>query len=102
MEVSNHVPSRAVFDAHFAIRNSVGDEVVSDVDVARTLAAGSLAVLFEFDGTLVVLVTDVVLDLLMLCFQKESALDHLGKDIIHSYQFSFCGTLGVQLLFAGL
>ena len=102
MEISNHVSSRTIFDAYFPIGDSVGDEVVSDVDVSRTLAAGSFAVVFEFDGTLVVLVTDVVLNLFLLGFQKVSTRNHLGKDIVHSHQFGFCGTLGVQLLFAGL
>ena len=48
------------------------------------------------------MITYVVLDLFVPCFQKVSAPDHLGEDLIHSYQFSFRGTFGVQLLFAGL
>jgi len=95
-------PVGAVFDANLAIGYSICDEVVSDVNVSCLLANGLFAVVFELGGTLIILVTDVVLNLLLLGFQEVSAPYHLGKDIIHSYQLGFGGTIGVQLLFAGL
>ena len=95
MEISHHVSSRAVFVAHFTIGNSIGNKVVPDVDMPDTLAAGPPAVVFEFDGTLIVLVTDVVLNLFLLGFQEVSAPNHLWKDIVHSYQnFSGAGEPG--------
>ena len=49
VEISHHVPSRAIFDAYLAIGYSISNEVVSNVDMPGSLAAGSPAVVFEFD-----------------------------------------------------
>ena len=70
MEISYHVSGWAVFDAHFAIGNYIDDKIVSDIDIPGMLAAGSLAVVFEFDGTIVVLVTDIIFNIFSLCLQK--------------------------------
>jgi len=101
VEISYCVSGWEVFDAHFAIGDSIG-EVASDIDMPGTLATGLPAVVFEFDHTLVVLVTDIILNLFLLGFQEVLAPNHLGEDIVYSYQFRFRGILGIQLLFAGL
>ena len=63
MEISHHVSSRAIFNAHFTIGDSIGNKVVLNVYMPGTLAAGPPTIVFEFDGTLiVVLVTVVVLN----------------------------------------
>ena len=95
MEISHHVTSGAVLDAHFAIGYSVCNKVVSYADVSGAFTARSLPIFFEFHRVIVVLVTDVVLNLFLLGLQEVPASNHLGKDVVHSHQFSFLRTLGV-------
>ena len=81
MEISHHVSSRAVFDAHFIVGDSIGNKVVSDVDMPGTLAAGPPAVVFEFDGTLIVLVTYNICcpQLVLVGFPRSIGLKSFGE-----------------------
>ena len=57
-------------------------------------------IIFYFDGDLVILVNNIVLDLIYLIFQEVAGLDRLGQYIFHSDKLSLSWTLGVNLLFA--
>ena len=67
MIVANHVTRRAVFNTDFIVLHAVRDKKIYDMDVSRTFGAGSLAILFKFHSTFIVLVADVVLQAISLC-----------------------------------
>ena len=47
VDISYHVSNWAILNAHFVIDNSIGDKVVSDIDMPGALAAGSPVQLFS-------------------------------------------------------
>ena len=56
----------------------IGDKKISNVDVARTLTAGSLAVFLHFNGTLVILVKNRASNGVALSFHKKLDIKGIG------------------------
>ena len=100
-EVCNHVSRRAPFHRQLLVLDPVGYKKISDVDMLRPLAARSFAVPLQEDGTLVVLVDDIVSDFISLGFHEISSPAYCWHQIIHTDQFGFRGASCVQLLFCG-
>ena len=67
--------------------NVVSHKKIVDVDVSGPLAAGSPAILFQENSTLVVLVDSRVGDLEALGLQKVTCPEDLGHHIIYTDQF---------------
>jgi hypothetical protein len=97
-EVGGHVPSRTIFDRHLLGRNSVSHEKIANVNMAGLLAARTLAILFEKDGTLIVLVDDILCRIIALCGKEISSPQHLRHDVVHANQFGLGGTAGIDFL----
>jgi hypothetical protein len=72
-EVSDHIPGRTVFDGDFLGCNSVSHEKISNINMAGAFATGALAVLFEKDGALIVLVDDILRRVITLCREEISS-----------------------------
>ena len=72
-KIGYHIAGWAPLHSHLLLVDPVCYEKVTDMDMLRALAARSLAVLLKKDGTLVVLVDNVLGNLVALSFQEISS-----------------------------
>ena len=71
-EVGNHIAGWAPLHGQLLFINPIRYKEVADMDMLRALAARSLAIPFEKDGTFIVLVDNVFSDLVALGLQEIS------------------------------
>ena len=96
--VSKHLFRGAICDRDFVVSNPVSHEKISDVDVSGPLAARSLAVLFQKNGALVILVHDGVAYCIPLCLQKIAGPYDLRHDIACRHELCLGRAFRRQLL----
>ena len=80
---------------------SVMKSKVSDVNVLGASSTQCSAILFQQDGTLIILINDVVMNLVALRCHEVLGLDHQGHPIINAGDFSFGAAFSVDMLFPG-
>ena len=97
-EVGDHISGGAILDGYFFGCNSISYEKISDVNMSGPFAAGTLTVLFKKDGTLIVLIHDVLRRVVTLCGEEISSPQHLWHDVVYADQFRLRGTAGINLL----
>jgi hypothetical protein len=56
--VGNHLFGETIFDGNLLAANAIGDEKITNLDVAGAFSTRRLAVVREFDCTLIILVQD--------------------------------------------
>jgi hypothetical protein len=100
-EVCNHVSRRAPFHRQLLVLDSIVYKKVSVIDMLCVLAARSFSVPLQEDGTLVVMVDDIFIDLVALGFHEISSPTYCWHQVIHTDEFGFCGASCVQLLYCG-
>ena len=61
----------------------ISGEIIYDIDVASLCSNSLSAILIKFDGTLVILIDNIVVDILSLLFQEVLGTYHLCQDIVH-------------------
>ena len=99
--VGDHVPGGTPLDGKFLFVDSICHEEKSNIDVLRALAARSFAILFQKDGTLIVLVDDICCDGVALGFHEISCPADGWHAVIHRYQFTLSRTASGQLVLGG-
>ena len=97
-KIPEHVLGWTPFHGQLALLDPVGHEEIANRDVLRSLGTGSLAILLQQDGALVVLENNALLHTVALCFQKIPRPQNRRHQIIDANNFRLCGALGVQLL----
>ena len=63
------------------LRDTISDKIISYIDVSCPLDTLSSAIIFQFDGSLVILIDNSVMDIIFLLFQEVLGPYHLGQDI---------------------
>ena len=96
---SEHVLGWTPFHGQFVLLDPVGHEEIVNADVLRSLGTGSLAILLQQDGPLVVLENYALLHTIALRLQKIPRPQNCRHQIINSNNFRLRGTSSVQLLF---
>ena len=81
--------------------HSVFQPEIANVNVSGFGASRGSAVLFQFDGTFIVLFQDVRADLVTLCFHEHLHPDCVGEVITGADELGFGGASSVKFLFAG-
>ena len=100
--IPNHVQSGTEFHRCLLLRDHISNIMVYNIDVSCTLATWSSIIIFQFDGTLAILIDNIVVDLLSLIFQEVPGPDQLGQKIFHSNKINLSWSLCVQFLFSRL
>ena len=83
--ISLHFICWTVLYGNIALADLISDEEISVVDVPRSLAHTFLTILFQFDGTGVVLQNNRGLCLVPLVFQEIFCPQNLGHAIINGH-----------------
>jgi hypothetical protein len=86
---------------YFVVANSISDEEIANIYVLRVFAGRSFPVFLEENGTLVVLVNDVVVDRVTLGFHKVSRPAYSRHEVAGSNYLGLSGAPGVELLLRG-
>ena len=89
--VSKHIISWTVLCLEVTLCNLVSHKEAPNVQVSSSLAQACLAILLQSNGTLVVLMEDILFDWTPLCFQEQPTLQHDSHAIIHCNHLSCCG-----------
>ena len=76
--ISDHVQSGTEIYIWILLHDTISDKILYDVDVSCKLSTWSYAIIFQFDGALVILIENIVIDIVSLLFQEVSGPDHLG------------------------
>ena len=97
-KVSDHVISWEILNIELSMFDAVCNEKVPDVNVFGTLRTGTLYVVLQEYGRLVVFVHDRTVYSIVLFIQKVVVPAELGHDIICSNNFSFSRAPSVELL----
>ena len=63
-------------------------KILSDIYLSCPLATWSSTIILQFDGALVILIDNIVMDLVSIFFQGVTGPDHLGQEIVHSNKIS--------------
>ena len=84
-----------------AIRSSVSNKEVPNVNMSSPFTAGGKPIIFQQYGTLVVLVDKWVHYIISLCFEEIAIPKNLRHDIIDIHQFPFSGTPDINFLASG-
>jgi len=77
-KIGKHFFRGTIHDGDFFGLETVFHKEISDVDVPGLLSAQCLTVLFEMDGTLVILIKNIVRELLSLLSQKHFGPNDIG------------------------
>ena len=88
-EICNHVVSCTILNCCFIVLEDVSDEEMLDIQMSGTLAGACKSVLFEFDGSLVVLKDHIGFHAEMLVFKKKLGPNHSTDNIINSNNLGF-------------
>ena len=70
-----------MFDLDFPTVCTVGDKVISNIDVSGPLAAGCSAILFQKDSTFVVLIHNTIIDVVALRIEKITRPEYLTENV---------------------
>ena len=100
-EIANHLICGAVLNANLLLIDSIGDKIISDIEVTGSTPTGVLTILFKQDSALVVLVYNVVGDVEPLFNEKIMCPNNDGHRVINANELSLGGTSGVDLLSCG-
>ena len=84
--ITYNVQSGEVVYVEFSRRNAVGDEKISNVDVACLLATGCPSIFLQHHSTLVVLIQDFVIDYVPLFLQEVPSTNDLRHAVICGYK----------------
>ena len=68
--ISNHLICQKIFDVNVASGLLIGNIEILDIQMTRVLASTLASVGLEQHGTFVVLIEDILLDWISLCFEK--------------------------------
>ena len=71
VKVHHHIPSLAVSNLKFPLRDIVSDDVVLNLKMAGLSTTLLFSILGEVHGNLIVLEHNIVFNVIYLCFQKE-------------------------------
>jgi hypothetical protein len=100
-KIGKHVGGWTMDNADVMTFGVIGDEEVSDVDVAGALAARSFAIHFHFDGAFVVLVEDGRGGGKTLSGQKHFDVKGIGEVVTGANEFGLGGAFSVDVLLFG-
>ena len=83
------------FHICFLICDTISDDIISDIDVAITLATWSSSIILQFGGTLINLIDNIVIYIVSIIFKEVSGTYHLYQDIAHPGKLGPGWTLSV-------
>ena len=75
--------------------DTIGDKIITDIDVASLLATWSSTIILQFDDTLIILIDNIVMDIVSLLFQRVLVPYNLCQDIIHPENINLIWTISV-------
>ena len=99
--VRDHVASWTIFDFQLAILNPISNKIIPDVNMSGSLGARLFSIVLEEDGRLIVLVHNRRVNFITLTVEEVICPAVMGHQVIRGYEFSLCGTLGIELLLGG-
>ena len=67
--ITNHVQSGTELYRCLLLHDTISDEIVPDIDVARPIATLSFAIILQFNGTLIILLDNLIMDVVSILFQ---------------------------------
>ena len=70
-------------------------------DVFAALRAGDVSILCQGKGTHVVLINNIGVDFVALCFKKLTSPKNIADFVVETDQFAFARTLSWSLVFRG-
>ena len=88
-KISNHVLCWAVFDGKFTVPNSVCNKIETHLYMFRPFSTGLPTVVFEKDGTLVILIKYRVVGRVTLILKKVIGPEKGGHEIVDSDDLGF-------------
>lgn len=94
--VGQHVLGWTAFNACFLRFHSTGNEEAPDVDMPGSFTTGSLSILLQQHGTLIVLVHCCVIHLASLFFEEASCPQHHGHCVAHPNRLGLRGAARVE------
>jgi hypothetical protein len=101
-KICDHVSCRTPNDRCFVVANLISDEEIANIHMLCAFTARSFPVFLEENGTLVVLVNDVVIDHVTLGFHKVSRSAYYSwHEVVRSNYLGLGGAPGVELLLGG-
>jgi len=100
-EIGKHVPGGTVFNFNSLGVDLVLDEKISDVHVTRPFCAGASSVLFQEDGTCVVLIQDRFINFHALSVEEMGGPNQLRHNIVNTNNFGLGRASSHQFLLAG-
>ena len=77
------------------ICDTISDAIIPDIDVANPLDTWSSSIILQFDGTLIILIDNIVMYIVSLTFKEVLVPDHLYQDIYDPYTIGLGWTLSV-------
>ena len=95
--ITNHAQSGTELDSCLLLCDLISDEIVSDIDVVIPLDTWSSEILLQFNGTLIIVIDNIVMYVVSLIFQKVLGPDHLCN-IIYSDNLGLILTLSVKFV----
>ena len=88
-----------MFQFNVPLGNLVLDEEITSLDVLGALGAGECPIGLQQNGTLVILLDNVVVNCVPLSFDEILGPQSLGEGIIYPDEFVFSGTLTLDFFF---
>ena len=96
---TNHIPSRTPDYFYFSILNPIGDKEIPNFNVICYFASQGPPIFIQKNGTIVVLLQDIIPDIVPLCNNEILGPSDGWYESVHD--FCLRGTFRVDLIFCG-